>query len=91
LLFWLILERIIDTVAQMRDRLTQLYACHNLDTYPWVGWPIGGLNYHTVHHAFLDIPCNRLSAAFDRIQELLQRNGLPRMLQGKSYLRETIE
>jgi fatty acid desaturase len=105
LLFWLILERTIGTIAQMRDRLehygmwgqtggyrlTQLYACRNLDTYPGVGWLMGGLNYHAVHHAFPDIPFNRLPVAFERIQEVLQRNGLPLMLQGKGYLHETIE
>ncbi len=105
LLFWLILERTIGAVAQMRDRLehygmwgqtdcyrlTQLYACRNLDTYPGVGWLMGGLDYHAVHHAFPDIPFNHLPVAFDRIQDVLQRNGLPLMLQGKGYLHETIE
>jgi fatty acid desaturase len=105
LLFWLILERTIGAIGQARDRLehygmwgktggyqlTQLYACRNLDTYPWIGWLMGGLNYHAVHHAFPDIPFNRLPAAFDRIQAVLQRNGLPLMLQGKGYVQETIE
>lgn len=72
-------------------QLTQLYACRNLDTYPVVGWLMGGLNYHAVHHAFPDIPFNRLPAAFDLIQAVLQRHNLPLMLQGKGYLHETIE
>jgi fatty acid desaturase len=46
---------------------------------------MGGLNYH----AFPDIPFNRLPAAFDCIQAVLQRNGLPLMLQGKGYLHKT--
>jgi fatty acid desaturase len=105
LLFWLILERTIGAIGQMRDRLehygrwgqtggyqlTQLYACRNLDTYPWVGWLMGGLNYHAVHHAFPDIPFNKLPVAFDRLQAVLQRHDLPQMLQGKGYVQETIE
>jgi fatty acid desaturase len=105
LLFWLILERTIGAIGQARDRLehygmwgqvggyqlTQLYTCRNLDTYPWVGWLMGGLNYHAVHHAFPDIPFNKLPVAFDRLQAVLQRHDLPLMLQGRGYVRETIE
>jgi fatty acid desaturase len=72
-------------------QLTQLYSCRNLKTFPWVGWLMGGLNYHAVHHAFPDIPFDRLPEAFQRIQAVLQRQGLPLMLQGKGYLRETLQ
>jgi fatty acid desaturase len=105
LLFWLVLERTAGVIIQARDhlehygmwgqvdgyQLTQLYACRNLETYPWVGWLMGGLNYHAVHHAFPDIPFDRLPEAFQRIQGVLQRNGLPLMVQGKGYLHETIK
>ncbi len=105
LLFWLILERTAGAIVQARDHLehygtwgktggyhlTQLYACRNLKTYPWVGWLMGGLNYHAVHHAFPDIPFNRLPEAFQRIQIVLQRRGLPLMLQGDGYLPETLK
>jgi fatty acid desaturase len=105
ILFWLILERTIGAIGQARDRLehygrwgqtggyqlTQLYACRNLDTYPWIGWLMGGLNYHAVHHAFPDIPFNKLPEAFDRIQAVLRRHDLPLMLQGKGYVHETIK
>lgn len=105
LLFWLILERTAGALVQVRDhlehygmwgqtggfQLTQLYSCRNLKTYPWVGWLMGGLNYHAVHHAFPDIPFNRLPEAFQRIQTVLQRHGLPLMLQGEGYLLETLQ
>ncbi len=105
LLFWLILERTIGAIGQARDRLehygtwgkfgsyqlTQLYACRNLDTNPLVGWLMGGLNYHAIHHAFPDIPFNQLPAAFDRLQAVLQQHDLPLMLQGKGYVQETIQ
>lgn len=105
LLFWLILERTAGTIIQARDhlehygmwgqtdgsQLTQLYSCRNLNTYAWVGWLMGGLNYHAVHHAFPDIPFNRLPEAFDRIQIVLQRHDLPLMLQGEGYLHETLQ
>jgi fatty acid desaturase len=104
LLFWLILERIAGAIVQTRDhlehyglwghsggyQLTQLYSCRNLKTYSWVGWLMGGLNYHAVHHAFPDIPFNRLPEAFERIQVILQRHGLPLMLQEEGYLHETL-
>ena len=105
LLFWLILERTAGAIVQARDhlehygmwgrtggyQLTQLYSCRNLETYPWVGWLMGGLDYHAVHHAFPDIPCDRLPVAFGRIQAVLQRHGLPLMVRGKGYLPETLE
>jgi fatty acid desaturase len=105
LLFWLILERTAGAIVQTRDhlehygmwgqagsyRLTQLYACRNLKTYPWVGWLMGGLDYHAIHHAFPDIPFNRLPEAFQRIQAVLQQHGLPLMLQEKGYLYETLQ
>lgn len=52
---------------------------------------MGGLNYHAVHHAFPDIPFNKLPAAFNRIQAVLKRHDLPLMLQGKGYVHETIK
>jgi fatty acid desaturase len=104
LLFWLILERTAGAIVQARDhlehygmwgqtdgyQLTQLYSCRNLTTYPWVGWLMGGLDYHAVHHAFPNIPFNRLPEAFQRIQSVLQRHGLPPMLQGGGYVRELL-
>jgi fatty acid desaturase len=105
LLFWLILERTGGAIMQVRDhlehyglwgqtngyQLTQLYSCRNLKTYPLVGWLMGGLNYHAVHHAFPDIPFNRLPEAFQRIQIVLKRHGLPLMLQEEGYLRTTLK
>jgi fatty acid desaturase len=105
LLFWLILERTAGVIIQTRDhlehygmwgqtsgyQLTQLYSCRNLKTSPLVGWLMGGLDYHAVHHAFPDIPFNRLPEAFQRIQTVLQHHGLPLMLQGEGYLHEAFQ
>jgi fatty acid desaturase len=105
LLFWLILERTAGAILQARDhlehygmwgqmaghQLTQLYSCRNLKTYPLVSWLMGGLNYHAVHHAFPDVPFNLLPEAFQRIQIVLQRHGLPLMLQGEGYFHETLK
>jgi fatty acid desaturase len=103
LLCWLILERSAGIVVQARDhlehygrwgktdgyQLTQLYAGRNLKTYAWIGWLMGGLDYHAVHHALPDIPFYNLPVAFDRIQQLLAQQGLPLMPQGAGYLSET--
>ncbi|WP_026731693.1 fatty acid desaturase family protein [Fischerella sp. PCC 9605] len=103
LLFWLILERVAGVIGQTRDhlehyalwgrftghQLTQFYACRNLNTSSLVGWLMGGLNYHGVHHAFPDIPFNLLPEAFHRIQGVLQQHGLPLMQLEPGYLKST--
>ncbi len=104
LLFWLVLERTIGIVTQTRDHLehyglwgqakghqiTQLYASRNLKTIWLVGWLMGGLNYHAVHHAFPQIPFEKLPEAGERIQQVLHARGLPLMKLGRGYIRETI-
>ena len=103
LLFWLILERVIGIVMQTRDhlehyglwkkaetyQLTQLYASRNLQANFFVGWLMGGLNYHAVHHAFPGIPFNHLPEAFYRIQKVLEVHGLPLMKLDDGYLKKT--
>lgn len=103
LLFWLILERVIGIVVQTRDhlehyalwgkftthQLTQLYTCRNLKTSFVVFWLMGGLNYHAVHHAFPGIPFDQLPEAFQHIQGVLQRHGLPLMPLEEGYLTST--
>jgi fatty acid desaturase len=101
LLFWLILERVMGAIGQTRDhlehyalwgkftshQLTQLYACRNLKTSSLAGWLMGGLNYHAVHHAFPNIPFNRLPEAFERIQGVLQKHNLPLMQMEPGYFK----
>ncbi len=103
LLFWLILERVIGIVMQTRDhiehyglwgkaktyQLTQLYASRNLKANSVVGWLMGGLHYHGVHHGFPGIPFNNLSEAFQRIQGVLETYNLPLMKLDDGYLQET--
>ncbi|MDJ0701738.1 MAG: fatty acid desaturase [Leptolyngbyaceae cyanobacterium MO_188.B28] len=102
LICWFILERIIGVVIQTRDHLehyalwgrfgghqiTQLYACRNLKTSPVIGWLMGGLNYHAVHHTFPGIPFNHLPEAFQRIQAVLRRHHLPLMKLDGGYFQE---
>ena len=103
-LFWLVLERMIGTVMQARDhlehyglwgkakgyQLTQLYSCRNLRANRLIGWLMGGLNYHAVHHAFPGIPFNRLPKAHRRIQKVLRNYGLPLMKVNGGYLEESL-
>lgn len=100
LLFLVIVERGVGIVMQTRDhlehyglwhradsfQLTQLYACRNQKTFGWVNWLMGGLPYHSVHHAFPEIPSYHLPEAFARIQSVLQRHGLPPMVLESGYL-----
>jgi len=100
-IFWLILERVIGIIAQTRDhlehyalwgkftnyQLTQLYACRNIQTSSLVGWLMGGLDYHAVHHTFPNIPFNQLPEAFTRIQKVLQKHNLPLMKLEPGYVK----
>ncbi|MEM7065868.1 MAG: fatty acid desaturase [Cyanobacteria bacterium P01_B01_bin.77] len=101
LLFWLCLERVVGVIAQTRahlehyglwhqmggHQLTQLYASRNLYTSAGLGWLIGGLNYHAVHHAFPGIPFDQLPQAHGRIQAILTEHGLPMMVMEPGYFR----
>lgn len=104
LLFWLVLERVIGAIVQTRDhlehyalwgnasgyQLTQLYTCRNLKTHRLVNWLMGGLPYHAIHHAFPSIPFNQLALAFERVQTVLQNQGLPAIGVGQGYVKETL-
>ncbi len=103
-LFWLVLERIIGVVMQTRSylehyglwgkssryRLTQLYSSRNLHACAPVNWLMGGLPYHSVHHAFPDVPFNQLPTAFDRVQQVLQQHNMPLLQQDGGYLQATL-
>jgi fatty acid desaturase len=103
LLFWLLLERTIGIIAQARDhlehyalwgkadthQLTQIYASRNLKTSLLVGWLMGALNYHAIHHAFPTIPFNHLPEAFSRIQRVLEQQHQPPMVVDRGYVQET--
>ncbi|BAY59651.1 fatty acid desaturase (plasmid) [Leptolyngbya boryana NIES-2135] len=102
IIFWCILERVIGVVVQARDhlehygmwsqapghQLTQLYSSRNLTVHPIVGWLVGGLNYHSVHHAFPSIPFDQLPEAFRRIESVLKQHDLPPMTVGCGYVKE---
>ena len=102
LLCWFILERVIGIVIQTRDHLehyalwgkvgghqiTQIYACRNLKTSFVVGWLMGGLNYHSVHHAFPGIPSTIFQKPFSAFQAVLRRHKLPLMKLEGGYLQE---
>jgi fatty acid desaturase len=105
LIFWILVERGIGVVVQMREhiehyglwqqtdtfQLTQLYACRNLATPSWANWLMGGLPYHSVHHAFPHIASYNLSEAFERIQAVLQRHHLPPMVLDPGYLASSLD
>lgn len=105
LLFLFILERGIGVLLQTRDhiehyglwqaagnhQLTQLYACRNVNTFAWMNWLMGGLPYHSIHHAFPQIASNRLPIAFQRVKAVLDCHSLPPMTVGSGYIATAIE
>jgi fatty acid desaturase len=104
LLFWLILERAIGIIVQVREHLehygtwdpqhhytlTQLYSSRNLTTVPVIDWLMGGLPYHAIHHAFPGIPFHQLPQAFTVVQNTLSEYKFPPLKTGKGYLQETL-
>ncbi|MDJ0600113.1 MAG: fatty acid desaturase [Crocosphaera sp.] len=101
LLFWLIVERTVGFFMQIRDhlehdrmwtqkdtyQLTQLYAARNILVPNWLQWFMGGLPYHSIHHAFPNIPFNHLPEAFDKIQLVLKEHHYPQITRDNGYVR----
>ncbi|MEB3208560.1 MAG: fatty acid desaturase, partial [Synechococcus sp.] len=99
LLFWLLLERVIGAIVQFRGMvehhllwrareaqlLTQLYATRNINAGRWLNALMGGLPYHSAHHAFPAIPSERLPLATRRIAMVLERHGAPPLPTLPSY------
>ncbi|PSN19374.1 fatty acid desaturase [filamentous cyanobacterium CCP5] len=104
LLGWLVLERVIALVVRSRDhlehyglwgdhgsfQLTQLYTCRNFNVPTLVNWLMGGLPYHSVHHAFPWIPFTQLPEAHRRIQAVLAQHQLPPLTIDTGYLVDTL-
>jgi fatty acid desaturase len=91
LLFWLVLERVIGAIVQLRGlvehhglwqrhathRQTQLYASRDVSCSGWFNALMGGLPHHSAHHAFPWLCSARLPAASARIAAVLARHGAP--------------
>lgn len=104
LLFWLILERTIGIIMQIREHLehygywdkqenhllTQLYGARNLKVNNLTQWLMGGLPYHSIHHGFPNLPFNQLPEAFNRIQSLLIEYQYSPLPLGEGYIKETL-
>jgi fatty acid desaturase len=65
--------------------VTQLYTTRNLQTTPLVNWLMAGLPYHAVHHAFPEIPSNRLPIALERINAVLRDHGQAPLIRDPGY------
>lgn len=99
LVFWVVVERIVGIIIQAREHLehyglwrsshshllTQLYATRNVQAIGLVNWLMGGLPYHSIHHAFPGIPFDRLPEAFDRVQAVLADHGQPPLVVAPGY------
>ena len=97
--FYLCLERITGGIIQTRNTLehyglwgrhsnyfeTQLYNCRNIKTHSLVSWYFNGLNFHSVHHAFPDLPFFNLKEGHKRLSTLLAQKGKP-LIETKGYL-----
>ena len=91
LVLYLILERVTGAVMQVRNCvehyglwgkqenffMTQLLNCRNLTVHPLVSWFFNGLNFHSVHHAYADIPFYNLEVAHNRVERLMREQSVP--------------
>ena len=90
-LVWVILERTVGGVQQLRSHLehyglwdrypsfieSQIYNTRNLRTNSVTSFYFNGLNYHSVHHAFPSIPFYHLREAHRRISQYCRTKGVP--------------
>ncbi|WP_366146297.1 fatty acid desaturase [Crocosphaera sp.] len=49
-----------------------LFAVKNIGN--WVNWLMGGLPYHSIHHAFPAIPFDKLPEAYQAVQIVLKKH-----------------
>lgn len=78
---YILVERLVGALQQLRAHTehyglfgkagnyfeTQIFNCRNIKTNPFVSFFFNGLNYHSVHHAFVKIPFYNLKEAHQRI------------------------
>jgi fatty acid desaturase len=90
LLFWLVLERVIGGIVQLRGLVehhglwqqhntnlqTQLYSSRNIRCSAWFNALMGGLPHHSAHHAFPWLCSARLPEGSARIAAVLARHGV---------------
>lgn len=81
LFLYFLVERLVGALQQLRAHTehygrfgkaghyfeTQIFNCRNIRTNPLVSFFFNGLNFHSVHHAFVKIPFYNLKIAHDRI------------------------
>ena len=99
LLFWLVLERVIGAIVQLRGIVehhglwqrhstvlqTQLYASRSIRCGAFLNALMGGLPHHSAHHAFPWLCSARLPEASQRLAVVLARHGAPPTPWASSY------
>jgi fatty acid desaturase len=88
---YLVLERVTGGILQTRNTIehyglwgkmpnyfeTQIFNCRNIKTNFLMSWYFNGLNFHSAHHAFPDIPFFNLEEAHGRFQKLFSAKNRP--------------
>lgn len=75
----------LDPALRDQPLLLQLYATRNLESWAIANWLMGGLPYHSIHHAFPHIPWHQLPAANAQIQAILAAHGAPPLTWDPGY------
>lgn len=102
LLYWLVLERVGGGLMQFRAHIlhyglwgkeanffeTQIFNSRNIRTNPFTSWYYVHLNFHSVHHAFPNIPFYNLEEAHKRMKALYAAaQGRKAMAEEEGYLK----
>jgi len=103
LFFFLLMERTIGFVQQLRSKIehyglwdptdspfeSQLFNSRNIKTSAITSWYFNALNFHSIHHGFPKIPFYRLKEAHKKLQDYCIKHGKP-LLEDVSYLQTAL-
>ena len=106
LLSWIVVERLSGGLLQIRGLvehwgleqrtqrnplLIQLYGSRTIKVRPALNWLLGGLPYHSAHHAYPSVPSEQLPLLTQRIEQTLRTHNHPPLPASENYGQAIVE